>query len=76
MNITTNLNPRDYNEREVVRISNREQQTFYIDNRVFPVDMYSSINRLGKKIIAMIFLKEDTQEVYREWCANGGRDRG
>lgn len=69
MIVKTNLKPRDYSEKEIVRIANREQQTFYVSRYVFPIDIYPSMNKNGKQIIAMIFLKSDTQELYREWCS-------
>lgn len=69
MLIKTNLKPKNYSEKEVVRICNRDQQTFYINSNIYPVDMYTTYNfKNDKKIIAMIFLKEDTQEVYKKWC--------
>ena len=42
MIIESNLKPRNYTEKEVVRIYNRDQQTFYIDSNVYPVDVYTS----------------------------------
>ncbi len=42
MIIKSNLKPRDYTEKEAVRIYNRDQQTFYIDSNVYPVDVYTS----------------------------------
>lgn len=69
MTIKTNLNPRNYSENEVIRIYNRDQQTFYVDSNVYPVDMYTSYNsKSDKKIIVMIFVKDDTKDVYKKWC--------
>lgn len=69
MTIKTNLNPRNYSENEVIRIYNRDQQTFYVDSNVYPVDMYTSYNsKSEKKIIVMIFVKDDTKDVYKKWC--------
>lgn len=69
MIIKTNLNPREYTEKEVVRIYNRDQQTFYVDSNVYPVDMYTSYNpKSDKKIIVMVFIKDDTKSVYKKWC--------
>lgn len=69
MIIKTNLNPRDYSEKEVIRIYNRDQQTFYVDSGVYPIDVYASYNpKNDKKIIVMIFIREDTKDVYKKWC--------
>ena len=71
MIIESNLKPRAYNEKEVVRIYNRDQQTFYIDSGVYPVDLYPSYSPKGdRKIIVMIFLRNDTKDVYSSWCNN------
>lgn len=71
MIIESNLKPRDYNEKEVIRIYNRDQQTFYIDSGVYPIDLYPSYSPKGdRKIIVMIFLRNDTKDVYSSWCSN------
>ena len=69
MIIKTNLSPRDYSEKEVIRIYNRDQQTFYIDSNIYPVDIYTSYNsKSDKRIIVMAFIKEDTKDAYQKWC--------
>lgn len=69
MKIKTNLNPRDYTPKDVVRIVNPKQYLLYIKNNVYPIDMYASIDDKSNNIIlAMIFLKEETKEVYQKWC--------
>lgn len=69
MKVKTNLKPRDYLLKDVVRIVNPKQQLLYIKNQVYPIDIYSSIdNKTGNNIVVMIFLKEDTTEVYKKWC--------
>ena len=70
MKITTNLkHARDYGLKEVVRIVNIKQQIAYMSAGVYPVDMYVSIDdKTNNSIIVMIFLKEDTKEVYQTWC--------
>ena len=68
MMIETEWTPKKDAERDVVRIFNRDQQTFYVDSNVYPIDLYTSYNpKNDKKIIVMIFVKEDTQEVYKKW---------
>ena len=62
-----NLKPRPYNTHEVVRIVNPKQRDLYIKNRVFPIDMYPSVNEEGKDIIVYIFLKEETKDLFQKW---------
>ena len=70
MIIKSNLKPRDYTEKEAVRIYNRDQQTFYIDSNVYPVDVYTSYSpKCERKIIIMTFIREDTKEVYKKVSA-------
>ncbi len=68
--IETNLKKsRDYLLHEVVRIVNPKQQLLYIKNNVYPIDIYTSIDdKTDNAILAMVFLKEDTIEVYKKWC--------
>lgn len=65
--IETNLKARNYTEKEVCRIVNPKQRDLYIKHKVYPIDIYSSINKEGKDIIVFIFLKEETQELYQKW---------
>ena len=68
MTIESNLKPRSYNEKEIIRIYNRDQQTFYIDSGIYPIDLYPSYSpKNDRKIIVIIFLKNDTKEVYMKW---------
>lgn len=68
--VETNLkNARDYLPREVVRIVNMKQCLLYIKSGVYPIDIYTSIDeKTNQAILAMVFLKEDTTEVYKKWC--------
>lgn len=69
MVIKTNLKPRDYTPHEVVRIVNPKQYLLYIKNEVYPIDMATSLDdKSNNVILAMVFLKEDTTEVYKKWC--------
>lgn len=67
--ILTNLRAKNYHAKDVVRIVNQKQQLLYVKNRVFPIDMYTSIDdKTGNSILVMIFLKKDTKDVYKKWC--------
>lgn len=67
--IKSNLHPIDYKAEDVVRICNVKQQIFYLSSNVYPVDIYTSYDgKNDRKIIVMIFLKVDTQELYKKWC--------
>lgn len=70
MKVKTNLNPRDYFSNEVVRIVNPKQYLLYIKNGIYPIDVYTSIDeKTSNSILVMIFLKENTMEVYQKWCS-------
>lgn len=66
--IRTNLKPRDYTTKEVVRIVNSKQYKLYIKNGIYPIDMYTSIDENGNDILVMIYLRDDTADVYKKWC--------
>lgn len=69
MKIKTNLKPQDYSPSDVVRIINPKQYLLYIKNNVYPIDMYTSVDSNTNNIIlAMIFLKSETADVYQKWC--------
>ena len=69
MKVKSNLKLRSYTQNEVVRIVNQKQYLTYIKNGVYPIDIYASIDeKTDNTILAMIFLKEDTSEVYKKWC--------
>lgn len=63
----TNLKPRDYEPNEVCRIINPKQRDLYIINHAYPIDIYPSIDKNNNPIIVYIFLKKDTQELYKLW---------
>ena len=68
MKIKTNLKPRDYTIREVVRIVNPKQQDLYMLNGIYPIDMYMSVDdKTDKPIRVMVFLRSETSEVYEKW---------
>lgn len=68
MKIKSNLKPRDYTIREVVRIVNPKQQDLYMVNGIYPIDMYMSVDdKTDKPIRVMVFLRSETAEVYEKW---------
>ena len=67
--VKTHLKARDYSPKDVVRIDNQKQVLLYAKNEVYPIDMYTSIDdKTNNTILVMIYLKEDTSEVYKKWC--------
>lgn len=67
--VKTHLKARDYSPKDVVRIVNQKQVLLYAKNEVYPIDMYTSIDdKTNNTILVMIYLKEDTSEVYKKWC--------
>lgn len=67
MGVKTNLQPRDYKISEVYRIVNPEQAKRFIKHRCFPIDLYPSINRNKEDIIVYVFLKEECEELKKQW---------
>lgn len=79
MVIESNLKCGKYTEKDIIRIYNRDQQTFYVDSGVYPIDLYTSYApKNNRKIIVMIFNRSDTKDVYQNWInytsnnVNGG----
>lgn len=69
MKIETHIDSRDYYLNEVNRICNIKQQIFYMNNGVYPIDIYTSIDGINdRQIIVMIFEREKTRELYKRWC--------
>jgi hypothetical protein len=69
MKLKSNLAEIEYNSTDCVRIVNQKQQLFYLVNNVYPVDIYTSYDeRNDRKIIVMIFRKNETKELYQKWC--------
>ena len=67
--IKTNLKPRDYYLKDVCRILNQKQQTLYIKNGVYPIDIYQSKDsKTDADIIVMIFDRKETTDLYNKWC--------
>ena len=65
--IQSNLKPRSYSPNEVVRLINMKQAKLYISNKIYPIDIYTSIDKKGESVLVMVFLKEETQEAYKLW---------
>lgn len=67
MKIEPNIGYRPYNLREVVRIVNLKQILLYIKHKVYPIDIYTSLDDYDRDILVCVFLKEDTKEVNDLW---------
>jgi hypothetical protein len=65
--IQSNLKPRPYNANEVVRLVNMKQAKLYISNKIYPIDIYTSVNKKEESVLVMVFLKEETQDAYKLW---------
>lgn len=68
--VKTHLNPpAEYDHRAVVRIVNPKQCKFYIKNKVYPIDIYLSIDdKTGGDIIVMVFDRQESYPLYQKWC--------
>ena len=63
--VQSNLKPRPYILSEVVRLINMKQAKLYISNKIYPIDIYTSIDKKGDSVLVMVFLKEERDERYR-----------
>lgn len=68
MIIKSNLGDFVYDTKDVVRILNPKQRDLYLMNGIMPKDIYTSVDsKTDEKILAYIFLKEDTRDAYNKW---------
>lgn len=69
MKVPTNLKPKDYFLKDVVRIVNPKQQLLYVKSGLYPLDLYTSIDeKTGRDILVMIFSREESYPLYQKWC--------
>ena len=66
---------RYFNIFNTVRILNTTQATYYIENGVFPLDIYASKDKNERSVLEFLFSREDTQELYNTWCARVGQKK-
>ncbi len=66
--IKSNLKPRDYLIKDVCRIVNPKQQRLYIKNKVYPIDIYMSVDFENNPVMVMVFDRKDSMDVYDLWC--------
>ena len=67
MPIQTNLHGHDYELGDVVRIINPTQAKKYIKHKVYPIDLYASIDCEGRDLLVYVFERIDTQELSQLW---------
>ena len=61
---------KSYDIFKTIKILNMEQCAFYMDRGVNPVDIkLSESNKTRRKLIVFYFIKDETVDVYKEWCA-------
>jgi hypothetical protein len=68
--VETHLHPRNYNQNEVYRLINPKQVKLYIKHKVYPIDMYSSIDGNSNDVVVYVFLREETKDLYQKWLAH------
>ena len=61
---------KSYNLFDCIKILNMEQCAFYMERGVNPVDIkLSESNKNSRKLLVFYFIKDETTDVYAEWCA-------
>lgn len=75
MRVST-VTSKSYNLFDCIKILNMEQCAFYMERGINPVDIkLSESNKSNKKLLVFYFIKDETTDVYTEWCAyKEGRD--
>lgn len=75
--IISDVTGKKYKPRQVVRILNVYQATYYISRGVLPVDLYSSADyRTGEPRLVFLFNREESKDIYDAWCKRNGKTRG
>lgn len=65
--LISSLNNKEYSVKDVARVPDRLLQTLYIKHGLRPIDLYSSIDNSGKDIIVMLFSKDESSCLYKQW---------
>lgn len=68
--VRSKLTNKEYDIKNIVRIINIYQSTYYMNNNIMPLDIYVSRDfETGKPIMVFIFDKRQTKPLYEKWIA-------
>ena len=63
----SSLNNKTHRIRDIARVPDKTLQTLYVKAGLKPIEVLSGIDKNGKDIIVMYFLKEESQKYYDMW---------
>lgn len=67
--VNSDYRNKQYNPGDTIRLLNQKQCAFYWSKGIEPLDIYISKDfKTGEPIIVYIFSREETKELYSEWC--------
>lgn len=66
----------EYKPKDVVRILNIYQATYYISRGVSLVDLYSSADyKTGEPRLVFLFNRWESKDAYDAWCRRNGKNK-
>lgn len=72
--IHSDVTGKDYLPKDVVRLLNIYQATYYISRGILPVDLYSSADyKTGQPRLVFLFNRQESKNIYDAWCHRNGR---
>lgn len=72
--IHSQMTGKEYRPKDVVRLLNVYQATYYISRDILPVDIYSSADyKTGEPRLVFLFNRQESKDVYDAWCRRNGK---
>lgn len=72
--IYSQMTGKEYRPKDVVRLLNIYQATYYISRGILPVDIYSSSDyRTGEPRLVFLFNRQESKDIYDAWCRRNGK---
>lgn len=68
--IISDITGKSYFADEVIRIVNPVQSAFYVLKGLELLDLYTSFNKQGKPCQVQIFNRNDSKDIFDQWCKN------
>lgn len=65
--LTSTLNGKTYNIKDLARVPDRRLQLLYVKHGLRPVDIYVSMDNDGRDIMVMLFNREESKDLYKMW---------
>ncbi len=73
---TSKITGRKYDIFESIKILNISQAIFYLQNQIKLQDLFvSNDKKTDKPVLVFVFNREDTKDVFNEWCTRNQETR-